>query len=299
MKPAAFRYLRPRTTNEALAMLAEHAGEAKLLAGGQSLVPTMNFRLAQPAVLVDLNGISELAYIRPRGDGTSIGAMTRQRAVERSELVASRAPLVAETMPWISHPQIRNRGTFGGSIAHADPAAELPAVAVALGARMRALGVAGERWIAARDFFTGLMATALEPDEILVEVELPALPPRTGTSFQEAARRHGDYALLGVAAVVGLDVAGRCREARLVYLSAGETPVVAQGAARALVGEAPTDEALRVAAEIAASKDLDPPGDIHASPAFRRHLARGLTVRALDAAIARARSSNDRKVRET
>ena len=251
----------------------------------------MNFRLATPAVLVDLNGVSELSYIQPAEDGgLRLGAMTRQRAAERDPLVAARAPLVREAMPHVGHAQIRNRGTVGGSLAHADPAAELPAVTLALGGRLRLRSRAGERWVPAHAFFRGLFTTALGPDEVLVEIHWPALPPRSGWAFHEVARRHGDYALVGVAAVVILDEGDRCREVRLVFLGAGDEPVEASHAAAALRGQAPTAEAIRAAAEAAAQADLDPSGDIHASAAYRRHLAAILARRALGEAAARARA---------
>src|SRR5437868_572740 len=176
MKPAPFEYYSPTTRQEALSLLAEHGGEAKPLAGGQSIVPAMNFRLAQPSILVDLNNISDLFGIEVVGDGVRIGAMTRQRMVERSPLVKQYAPLIAEAMPYIAHPQIRNRGTFGGSLAHADPAAELPALAVVLGARLHVQNSSSERTISASDFFLGLFTTLLEPDELLVAASIPASP---------------------------------------------------------------------------------------------------------------------------
>src|SRR2546430_134240 len=224
MKPAPFDYFSPGTVDEALALLAEHGDEAKPLAGGQSLIPAMNFRLARPAVLVDLNGISALAYVRAESGGVAMGAMTRQRTVERSDVVARAAPLLAEAMPSIAHPQIRNRGTVGGSIAHADPSAELPAVMLALEARFQARSATGERSIPAGEFFKGMLETALEPGELLVEIAVPPLPGRSGTAFVEMARRHGDYALVGVAAVVTLDSRGRCKAARLTLLSVGDGP---------------------------------------------------------------------------
>lgn len=289
MKPPPFQYYAPTTVDEALAHLAEHGYDAKPLAGGQSLVPTMNFRLAQPSVLVDLNRVSELFFIRPAEDGgLRLGAMTRQRQVEREPLVAERAPLLYETMPFIAHPQIRNRGTFGGSLAHADPAAELPAVAVALDGRFRLRSQRGERWVPARDFYVGLFATALEADELLVEVALPPLPARTGWAFREVARRHGDYALVGVAATLTLDDQGRCQGARLVFLSVGEGPVEAQQAVAGLQGQPVTAEAIAAAAETAARDDVDPSGDIHASVNYRRHLARVLARQALSQAHERA-----------
>src|SRR2546428_2597983 len=212
MKPAPFAYHAPTGLDQALALLAEHGPEAKPLAGGQSLVAAMNFRLAQPAVLVDLNRVAGLdgIAVAPEG-GLSLGAMTRQRALERDPLVARQAPLLAEAMPHVAHPQIRNRGTLGGSLAHADPAAELPAVMVALEARIRLRSRKAERWLSAEDFFVGLFATALQPGELLVEVALPPPGPRTGWAFEEVSRRHGDFALVGVAAVVQLNSDGRCQ----------------------------------------------------------------------------------------
>jgi CO/xanthine dehydrogenase FAD-binding subunit len=269
--------------------LAEHGYEAKALAGGQSLIPTMNFRLAQPSVLVDLNNVSELFYIRPDEDGgLRFGAMTRQSQLERDPLVAERAPLLHETVPHIAHPQIRNRGTYGGSLAHADPAAELPAVTVALGGRLRLQSRAGDRWVPATDFYLGLFATALQPDELVVEIALPKLPPRSGWAFEEVARRRGDYALVGVAAVVTLDGSNRCQQARLVFLSVGDRPMEAHRAAELLQGQSPTPEAIQAAAETAANADIDPGSDIHASAEFRRHLARVLARRALTRAFKRA-----------
>jgi carbon-monoxide dehydrogenase medium subunit len=291
VKPAPFEYLRVGSTAEAVEVLARHGGEAKLLAGGQSLVPVMSFRLARPAVLVDLNPVAELAFVEPTAEGgLRLGAMTRQRRLERDPEVAARAPLLAAAMPHVAHPQIRNRGTVGGSLAHADPAAELPCLAVALEARLRLAGPAGSRWVAARDFFLGLFATALAEDELLAEVELPPWPAGSGWAFQEVARRHGDYAQVGVAARLALDAAGRVRDARLVYLSVGDAPVEARRAAAALAGEAPGPEAFAAAAD-AAEAEMEPTGDIHASAAFKRHLARVLTVRALAEAVGRATRS--------
>ncbi|MCB0176975.1 MAG: xanthine dehydrogenase family protein subunit M [Anaerolineae bacterium] len=290
MKPPPFEYFAPTTLDDALDYMADYGDEAKPLAGGQSLIPTMNFRLAQPEVLVDLNGLAELAYIRPAaGGGVSIGAMTRQRSVERSPLVADQAPLIHETMPYIAHHQIRNRGTFGGNLAHTDPASELPAVATALNARFRAQSRSGQRWLTADEFFVDLFTTALEPEELLVEIVIPPLPAQTGYAFREISRRHGDYALVGVAATVTLDNNGRCEAARLVYLSVGDKPVEAVQATAALIGQKLTAEAIDDAAEIAAAQDIDPPGDIHASVTYRRHLAKVLAKQVLAKATARAK----------
>ena len=290
MKPAPFKYYAPTTVEEALAHLAEYGYDAKALAGGQSLIPMLNFRLAQPSVLVDLNNISELFYIRPDEDGgLRLGAMTRQKQVEYDPLVAERAPLVHEVMPQIAYPQIRSRGTFGGSLAHADPSAELVAVSMALNGRFRLRSQAGERWVPADEFFVGLFTTVLEPDELLVEVALPAMPPRSGWSFLQITRRHHDFCIAGVAVLVTLDGKGQCEQARLVFLSVGDGPVNARQAAEMLIGQAPTPEAIRAAAEKAASDEIDPGSDIHASAEYRRHLAKVLARRALTQAFDRAR----------
>jgi carbon-monoxide dehydrogenase medium subunit len=288
MKPPPFEYYAPRTRQEALELLSEHAGEAKVLAGGQSLVPSMNFRLAQPSILVDLNGVEDLFGIQPHEEGgLLVRAMTRHRSVERSPLVAERAPLIFEAMPYIAHPQIRNRGTFGGSLAHADPAAELPALAVALDAQVRVQNATGDRWIPASDFFLGLFTTVLEPDEMLVEVAIPPLPAHTGTAFEEFARRHGDYALVGAAAVVTLADDGTVADSRLVFLSVGDMPLLGLSAAGGLKGQRPTEAAIRAAAE-ALDADIDPQADIHATAEYRRHLCHVLARRTLMRAAQRA-----------
>jgi carbon-monoxide dehydrogenase medium subunit len=290
MKPAPFKYQAPTTLEEALDHLAEYGYDAKILAGGQSLVPMLNFRLAQPSVLVDLNRVSELFYIRPdRDGGLRLGAMTRQAQVERDPMIAERAPLVCEVMPQIAYPQIRARGTFGGSLAHADPSAELVAVNIALDGRFRLRSQARERWVQASEFYVGLFTTTLEPDEILVEIVLPPMPPRSGWSFLQITRRHHDFCIAGVAVRVALDRRGQCEQARMVFLSAGDGPVDARRAAQALVGQEPTAEAIRAAAEMAARDEIDPGGDIHASAEYRRHLAAVLAQRTLTQAFDRAR----------
>jgi carbon-monoxide dehydrogenase medium subunit len=289
MKPAPFEYYAPTSVEEALSHLAEYGYDAKVLAGGQSLIPMMNFRLVQPSVLVDLNNIPELANISPdENAGLRLGAMVRHHQVEIDPLVEKRAPLLHETMPKIAYPQIRNRGTFGGSVSHADPAAELASLSVALNGSFRLRSQKGERWVPADEFFIGLFTTVLEPDELLVEVALPSMPARSGWSLMEVARRPHDFALVGVAAVVNLDENGRCEQARMVFLSAGDSPRVAPQAAESLKGQAPTQESIRAAAEIAASKEIDPSSDIHATAEFRRHLANVLCRRALEQAFQRA-----------
>jgi carbon-monoxide dehydrogenase medium subunit len=291
MKPAPFAYVRPDTLEEALSVLADHADDARPLAGGQSLVPAMNFRIAQPAMLVDLNRIAELAGIATIGDGLRIGGMTRHQALERNSLVAQLAPLVTETMPFVAHPPIRARGTLGGSLAHADPAAELPALMLALDATIVARSRARVRDVQAADFFTGLYATALEPGELVTEVTIPAAAPGSGWAFDEVARRHGDYALAGVAAVVAIDARGLVRSARVALLSVHDRSVLATSAARALVGEAPTAEVIRAAADAASAIDADPSSDIHASSAYRRHLTGVLVRRVVTRAVDRARAA--------
>lgn len=288
MKPAPFEYIAPTSLAEALTAVHQHGSDASLLAGGQSLVPVMNFRLAQPAVLVDLNSIPELDYVRREGDGRiRIGSMTRQRTLERHPLIAQYAPLLHETIPYIAHPQIRNRGTIGGSLAHADPAAELPVILLALHGRVQLQKSGGARWVHGRDFYTDLFTTARAEDEILTEIELPPLPPRTGVAFTEIARRHGDYALSGVAAVVTVDERGICTAARLVYLNAGDTPISAVQAAALLVGEQAGEEVFTAVAH-AAHQEIAPTTDIHATANYKRHLAKVLTVRALHTAFSRA-----------
>ena len=286
MKPAAFDFHRASSLDEALALLAQYPS-AKPLAGGQSLIPAMNFRLAQPAALVDLNRVAELAGISTTATGgLRIGAMTRHAAVERSDLVRRNAPLLAEAMPHVAHPQIRSRGTMGGSLAHADPSAELPAVMIALNASFVLRSRAGERRVAATDFFTGLFATALTPGELLVAAEIPPRAPRAGCAFLEVARRHGDYALAGVAAELSLDASGKIANARVALLSVGDCPVLAHAAA-SLAGQSPTDAVLLAAAN-AIRDELDPPSDIHADAKYRRQLAAVLTRRALTLAAERA-----------
>jgi CO/xanthine dehydrogenase FAD-binding subunit len=289
MKPPPFDYLAPASLDQALASLNQYGYEAKPLAGGQSLVPLMNFRLAQPSVLVDLNTVAELFYIRPGPDGgTRIGAMTRHAQVEHDPLVAARAPLLHDAMPLIAYTQIRNRGTIGGSLAHADPSAELPSACVALGGRFRLQRQGGDRWVAAAEFFRGLFTTALEPEELLVEVALPPLPGRSGWSFMEVARRKHDFAMAGVAAVVTLSAAGACDSARLVFFSVGDGPMVARHAAAMLQGERLTPRLIEAAAHTAAAEDIDPGSDIHATADFRRHLSEVLARRALVQAAERA-----------
>jgi carbon-monoxide dehydrogenase medium subunit len=289
MKPAPFEYIAPTSLEEALNTVQEHGYDGKLLAGGQSLIPVMNFRLAQPTVLIDLNGVRELGTLDTDANGgVRVGAMVRHSHLEHSEKIAQLAPLISEVMPFIAHTQIRNRGTIGGSLAHADPAAELPVIMVTLGAKFRLQRRGGERWVEAVDFYESLFTTALEPEEILVEIAIPPQSPNSGYAFMEMARRHGDYAQVGVAAVVTVDEDGICRDARLVYLSVGEIPMVAAKAAEMLLGEKPTPELIGDAVELASRQEIDPMGDIHATVEYKRHLAAVLGKRTVQQAVNRA-----------
>jgi CO/xanthine dehydrogenase FAD-binding subunit len=290
VRPAPFDYVAPRTVEEALDLLARHGDEAKLLAGGQSLVPMMNMRLVRPAVVVDLNRVAALGALREDAGGLRLGALVRQHALERDGRVARAAPLLAEAAPVIGHLQTRARGTVGGSLVHADPAAELPACMIALDALFHLRSARGARMCRAGDFFRGLLTTALEPDELLAEIELPGpAAPRTGHGFAEVARRHGDFALAGACAVLALDAGGVCRDARLVIFGAGDRPRLARAAA-ALVGERPAAARL---AEVgrAGAGEIDARDDLHATAAYRRHVAAGLAARALGQAVARAKAA--------
>lgn len=249
----------------------------------------MNFRLVQPAVLVDINNIPELSYIQTHDEGIRVGAMVRHSQAEKDLLIKEKAPLVHETMPQIATVQIRNRGTIGGSLAHADASAELVVVTTALEAQFKIQNQKGERLVPASEFFVGLLMTCMEPDDLLVEIQIPPLPPRSGWSLKEVARRPHDFALMGVAAVLTLDKKESCTEARLVYLSAGDGPIAAPEAAKLMIGNEITPELITAVAEKAAADEIDPGSDIHATADFRRHLANVLTRRALEEAVQRAK----------
>jgi len=288
VKPSPFAYHRPGTVDEALAVLAEVGGDGKVLAGGQSLLPILSMRLAAPAHLVDVNRLAELAYVRAGPGGVRVGALARHAAVERDEGAARVQPLLRQALRLVAHPTIRNRGTTVGSLAHADPSGEMTAVLAVLGGHVTLASAAGRRRVGAADFFLGPLESAVGPGELAVEAFFPAAAAGAGTAFLEVARRHGDYAVCGVAAVVepadaaGDGSAGAVR-ARLGYVSTGPTPSV-----RELPGAAPVgpgaDAASWADAAAQATAGLDPEGDIHATAAYRRHLARVLTARALAAA---------------
>jgi carbon-monoxide dehydrogenase medium subunit len=286
MRPVSFDYVAPAELDEALAARAEHAGDSAVLAGGQSLVPALNLRLARPRTIIDINGVRELDGLRLDDGELVLGALTRQRTAERSELVASSFPLLAEALAHVGHAAIRGRGTIGGSLAHADPAAELTAVAAAVDARLVLRGARGRRTVAAADFFSGWFTTALEPDELLTEVRFPQLPPGTGTAFMEVARRRGDFALVGVAVAVTV-AGGAISDARVAVAGVAGAPVRNGGAEAAAAGAPATAETAReLAARIAA--ELDPQSDLHATASYRRHVARVVVERALTRALERA-----------
>jgi carbon-monoxide dehydrogenase medium subunit len=286
MKPPRFDYHAPRTVDEAVALLGRYGGDAKPLAGGQSLVPLLNFRLARPAALVDLNRVPALAGIREVNGHVAFGAMTRQRAIEFSPVVARRLPLLAEATRWVGHLPIRSRGTIGGSIAHADPSAEYPAVLAALDGVVIARGPKGERTLTAGELFESYLTTTLAPDELLTEVRLPTMPEGAGWAFEEFARRHGDFAIIGIAAAVWRD--GARWTARLATAGAGPVPVRLR-AAEAIVEQEGTGDQTVAAAAARAAELVQPDSDIHASADYRRNLTRVLTARALRTAIGRAR----------
>ena len=279
MKPAPFAYARARSVDHAAALLGEHHGEAKLLAGGQSLIATLNMRLSSPSLLVDINHIPGLDGVTVKDGMVEIGALTRHVTLERSAEIAKHAPLIALAMPHIAHPAIRNRGTIGGSIAFADPAAELPACLLALDGEGDIAGPDGARTVSAQDFFKGLFETALGPHDILTAVRFPAASAQTRVGFAELARRHGDYAMVGLAAVVQASGTRRT-DVRLVYFGVGAMPVRVRKAEDALAGGS-IDDAVK-------ALDLDPPDDIQATGAVKRHLA-GVLLRRVAAQLAEPR----------
>ena len=292
MKPPPFDYVAPRSLDEAVAALAEHGYEAKVMAGGQSLVPLLAFRLARPSVVVDVNRVAGLDGARLEGDTLELGALTRQRDVELLPGLRERCPMVVEAVEQIGHVAIRNRGTVGGSLAHADPAAEWTALALALDAELDLHGPGGTRTLPARDFLISYFTTALQPDEVLTRIRLHVPNGRTGSCFLELARRHGDFAIAGVGALVSLGADGTVVDARVALIGVGERAVRADAAERVLRGAEPTGD---VVAEAAAAVDgeIEPNGDIHASADYRRHVAGVLVRRALETAVARARGGGD------
>jgi carbon-monoxide dehydrogenase medium subunit len=290
MHPAAFDYHRAATVQEAIALLQEHGDDAKLLAGGHSLLPVMKLHLAEPAHLIDIGPLADLRGVHADGDTLRIGALTTHTQIETDPTLRQRCPLLAETAARVGDRQVRNRGTIGGTLAHADAAADYPAAILALDAEMIAHGPAGERTIPAGDFFVGFLTTALSPDELLTEIRVPASSPPTGASYQKLANQASGYAIVGVAAVVTLDGDGRCANLRVGITGTGDHAVRATAVEEALRG-ASLDEATVRAAANAAGEGIDPLDDLHASAGYRLNVTRGLTRRALLAAAERARSS--------
>ena len=290
MKLSPVDYEAPGTVAEALDLLAEHEDEASVLAGGQSLIPLLALRLAQPAVLIDINGVAELSGVSTNDGWVTIGATTREYVAEESATIAESVPLLAAALPLIGHEAIRSRGTVGGSLAHADPAAELPAVARALNAEFVVRGP-GERVVPAAEWFEGYLTTSRGPDELLTEVRFLAARPGTGTSFQEVARRHGDFAMVGLATSVTLNV-GTITDARLAFAGVSDVPARATAAEELLEGERPTAELFDEAARVAAA-DIDPPSDLHGSAEYRKKVAAALVRRGLREAVGNAMRGSD------
>jgi aerobic carbon-monoxide dehydrogenase medium subunit len=286
VKPVDFDLHQPATVDEALALLASHTDDARVLAGGQSLVPLLNFRLARPGHVIDIGGLPALGSLDETPAGLVIGAMVRQSRAERSPVVGARCPLLAAALPWIAHPPIRARGTVGGSLAHADPAAELPAVAVALDATFMAASTRGLREIAAADFYQAYLTTALRPDELLAAVRFPAAAPGTGAAFCEVSRRRGDFAMAGVAAQVTLEY-GAIADARICVSGVAAVPLRCAASEQTLLGSRADPGTLRLAAGAAAGI-LDPADDLHASAGYRKHVAGVLLRRAVTEAYGNA-----------
>lgn len=286
MKPAAFEYFRPGTLDEAVELLKRYDPEAKILAGGQSLVPLMNFRLAQPRFLIDTNGIRDLSYIREGEGAIAVGALTRHADVEGSPLIEDKCPLMTEAVRCIGHRTIRNRATVGGSVAHADPSSEIPCVLAALDGEVTVRGPGGERVIGASELFVTLFTTSLASNEIIAEVRLPVLPRGTGWAWEELSRRSGDYAIVGAAVTLSLDGDGRCESARIALAGVGVTPIRCREAEGALRDKAVTDETIRETAERCAEA-TDPNDDIHAAADYKKAMVVVFVERALRRALDR------------
>lgn len=290
MKPAKFDYYAPSSLDEALDKLAELGYDGKVLAGGQSLIAAMNFRMARPTALVDLNNVPELSYIKPtENGGLAIGTMTRVFNVENDAEVAKKFPLLVEVAKYIAHPQIRRRGTFGGAIAHADPAGQLPSISVLMNMKALIRRKGEERWVDGQDLIIGPFMTVIEPDEMLAELVLDPWLPRTGYKYVQVSRQSGGYAQSAVASIVTLDEKGSCKDVRMVLMSVGEVPILSQKAGEILIGNAPTREAIEEVAEVVSNEEIDPATDLHATADYRRSITRVLAVRSLTEAFERAK----------
>jgi aerobic carbon-monoxide dehydrogenase medium subunit len=285
-----FEYRAAHETAEAIALLKEHGADAKNIAGGQSLMPLINLGLAQPSFLVDVNDLKSLDFIDRRDGYVAIGALTRHRTAEHSDLLKQACPLLSEALPQIGDRQVRNRGTIGGSISHADPVAEIPTVATALGATMHVEGPNGARDVTSSDFFITYLTTAIEPDELLTEIRFPVLPTGTGTAFLELVRRKGDFAIVAAATAIQIGADGTCQDVQIGLAGVGATPLKAEGAAAVLKGKIPTPELLEEAAR-AACEGIEPESDVIASADYRRDMAPIITRRALSQALERCQRS--------
>ena len=293
MKPAQFDYYAPTSVEEALSTLAELGYNGKVLAGGQSLVAAMNFRMARPGALVDLNNIPELSYIKPTSDGgLAIGTMTRVYAVEHSPEVAKRFPLLPEVTHFIGHAQIRRRGSFGGAIAHADPSGQLPGISMVMNARCLIRSKDKEdRWVDAADLIIGPFMTVIEYEDLLTEVVLPANPPRTGSNYQQVARQSGGYALAAVTSIVTLDDKDLCKSIRMVLMGVGEMPILSKKVGEILVGQKPSEEVYKAVAD-AVQSEIDPATDLNGTAEYRRDLIRVLVPRSLSVSFDRAKKGS-------
>ena len=283
MKPCAFEYLNPQSVAETIELLDRYADEAKIIAGGQSLVPMMNFRLARPEILIDINGIKELDYIKTDGDELVIGALTRERDLEQSPLVIEKWPLLSKAISYIGHSAIRNRGTVGGSLVHADPSAEIPTALCALNGKLKVVGPSDEKILAPEEFFLTYLTTSLEPSDLLVEIRIPALPKKMGWSFGELSRRSGDFAIVAVGILLFTEKPGVCSEARISMGGVAPTPIRAEEAEAMLAGQKITEKLIAEAAQQAA-EETDTEPDYHASAEYRMDMARVFVKRGLQEA---------------
>ena len=283
MKPCAFEYFNPQSVQEAIELLDRYGDEAKIIAGGQSLVPMMNFRLARPEILIDISAIKELEYIKTEGDELVIGALARERDIEQSPLVLEKWPFLSKAISFIGHSAIRNRGTIGGSLVHADPSAEIPTSLCALNGNVKVVGPSGEKILEPEEFFLTYLTTSLEPSDLLVEVRIPALPEKTGWSFGELSRRSGDFAIVAVGILLFTETTGVCREARISMGGVAPTPVRAEEAEALLAGQKITKKLIAAAAQQAA-EETDTEPDYHASAEYRMDMARVYVQRGLQEA---------------
>jgi carbon-monoxide dehydrogenase medium subunit/2-furoyl-CoA dehydrogenase FAD binding subunit len=283
MKPCAFEYFNPQSVQEAIELLDRYGDEAKIIAGGQSLVPMMNFRLARPEILIDISAIKELEYIKTEGDELVIGALARERDIEQSPLVLEKWPFLSKAISFIGHSAIRNRGTIGGSLVHADPSAEIPTSLCALNGKVKVVGPSGEKILQPEEFFLTYLTTSLEPSDLLVEVRIPALPEKTGWSFGELSRRSGDFAIVAVGILLFTETPGVCREARISMGGVASTPVRAEEAEALLAGQKITEKLIAAAAQQAA-EETDTEPDYHASAEYRMDMARVFVKRGLQEA---------------